>query len=162
MRPGTAPRTLPADWEGQTMIVTKRPPTWFQIAAIVLLLWGLMGCFACVQQLRLGAEAMGPASAFDRALYASLPGWYDPCYVVAVLSGTIGAGALLARSRIAVPLAVVALVTALVMFGYMFLATDLIAHKGAANTVRFPLLIGAIAVGQLALARGAAARGWIG
>ena len=137
-------------------------PVWFKIAAVVLLLWGLMGCYACYGQLRFGADAMGPATAYDRALIAALPGWYNPCYVIAVLSGTVGAAALLARSRAAVPLAIVALLTVIVMFGWMFLATDLIAHKGAANVVPFPVFIAAVAIFQLWLSRLAIARGWIG
>ena len=139
-----------------------RSPAWFKVVAVILLLWGLLGCFACLQQLRLGAEAMGPASDYDRALYASLPVWYNPCYVVAVLSGAGGAAALLARSRTAVPLAVVALVTVIVMFGWIFLATDLIAHKGVATAVTFPVVVALIAAFQLWLSRLAAARGWIG
>ena len=105
---------------------------------------------------------MGPANAYDRALYASLPRWYDPCFVVAVLSGTFGAGALLTGKRGALPLAVVALVTVVVMFGYMFTATDLIAHKGMATAVTFPIVVALIAGFQLWLAQHALARGWIG
>ena len=144
------------------MIGMVRAPRWFGIVAAVLLLWGLLGCFSCIQQLRLGADAMGPASDYDRALYASLPGWYNPCFVVAVLSGTIGAAALLARSRAAVWLAVLALVTVIVMFGYMFVATDLIAHKGVMLATGFPVVVAAIAAFQLWLARHARAAGWIG
>ena len=143
-------------------MVRARTPIWFAVVAMVLVIWGLMGCYSCYLQLRLGADAMGPASAYDRALYASLPAWYNPMYVVAVLSGTIGAIALLARSRTAVPLAVVALVTVIIMFGYMFVATDLIAHKGVAVSVSFPIVIAAIAAFQLWLSRLALARGWIG
>lgn len=137
-------------------------PTWFKIVAIILLLWGLLGCYACLQQLRMGADAMGPATADDRALYAALPGWYNVVYVIAVLSGVIGAAALLARSRVAIPLAIAALVAPIVMFGYVFLATDMIARKGAATTVPFPVFIVVIAALQLWLSRRAAARGWIG
>ena len=138
-----------------------KPPVWFLVAAAMLTLWGLLGCFSCVQQLRLGAEAMGPPTDYDRALYASLPGWYNPTFVVAVLSGTLGAAALLARTRAAVALAWIALATVVIMFGYMFLATTLIAHKGLAQSVSFPIVIALIAVGQLWLARLAARRGWI-
>ncbi len=144
------------------MTLRTRVPTWFTIVALILLLWGLLGCYSCLQQIRLGAEAMGPASSYDRALYASLPAWYTPCFVVAVLSGTLGAAALLARSRVAVPLAVAALITVVIMFGYMFLATDLIAHKGVAVATGFPAVICAIALLQLWLTRTARVRGWIG
>lgn len=144
------------------MTIIRGGPVWFKVVAVVLLLWGLMGCYACLQQLRLGAEAMGPATAYDRALYSSLPGWYNVLYVAAVVSGTAGAAALMARSRVAIPLAIVASLCVVVLFGYMFLATDLIAHKGAAAVVPFPLFVAAIAAAQLWLSRLAAARGWIG
>ena len=142
--------------------VRVRAPRWFAAVSAILLLWGLLGCWSCMQQLRLGADAMGPASDHDRALYAALPAWYDPCFVVAVLGGTIGAAALLARSRAAVALAVVALATVVVMFGYVFLATDLIAHKGIAVATGFPAVVAGIAAFQLWLARLARARGWVG
>ncbi len=71
------------------------PPAWFWIVSVLLLLWGAIGCFACIQQFRLGAEAWGdPANAdYNRALYASLPGWYDYVYALAVGAGFAGAAA---------------------------------------------------------------------
>lgn len=71
-----------------------------------MLLWGLASCYARVQQLRLGAEAMAPASGYDRALYASLPIGYNAVYAVAVGCGLFAAVALLARSVLAIPLAI--------------------------------------------------------
>ena len=139
-----------------------RSPNWFKIVAILLVLWGLLGCYSCVQQLRLGADAMGPADTYQHALYAALPAWYNPCFVVAVLSGTVGAVALLVGTRVAVSLAIVALATVVIMFGYIFLVTDLIAHEGFATAAGFPIVIAVIAVAQLWLSREASARGWIG
>lgn len=52
-------------------------PTWFWIAAIVLVLWELMGCFACYTQIRLGAAAMGPVDDWSLKYYAALPVWYN-------------------------------------------------------------------------------------
>lgn len=137
-------------------------PAWFRVIAVVLVLWGLMGCFACLQQFRFGAEALGPATEYDRALFASLPGWYQPLYAIAVVSGLIGAIALLVRSRFAQPLFVVSLVAAIVQFGWILAATDLIAVKGAAATMPFPAVIIAVAVAQVWLAGLAIRRGWIG
>ena len=144
------------------MTARVRSPLWVRAVAVVLLLWGLLGCWACLQQLRLGADAMGPASAYDRQLYASLPVWYNPTYVVAVLSGALGAAALLAGSRLAVPIAGVALATVVIMFGWMFAATDLIAHKGFAVAATFPIVVALIALAQLWLSVVARRRGWIG
>ena len=69
------------------MFFVRQGPLWFRMTTGVLVLWGLVGCFMCLQQFRLGADAMGPASDYDRALYSSLPVWYNAIYAVAVGTG---------------------------------------------------------------------------
>jgi hypothetical protein len=143
-------------------MVERRPaPTWFRATVIVLLLWGAAGCFACFQQFRLGADAMGPADAYQRAIYASLPVWYNPVYAVAVAAGFLGALALYVRAAHALPLFIVSLLAVIVQFGWLFATTDIIAHRGP-GTAGFPLFIVAITASELWLARHAARRGWIG
>jgi len=140
---------------------SKRPPAWFHVVTLVLLLWALAGCYACVQQFRLGAEAMGPASDYDRALHASLPIWYNAIYAVAVGCGLLGAGALLVRSVLAIPLFACSLIGVAIQFGWLFATTDFLAVKGV-GTAAFPLVIVAVASASLWVARRARARGWIG
>ena len=142
-------------------VFDQRPPTWFRIVAVVLLLWGAGGCYACFQQFRLGADAMPGATAYDRALYAALPGWYDWVYALAVASGLLGAVALLARSALARPLFAISLVSVLIQFGFLFAMSDLLRHKGAAATLPFPVLIVAVAAGEVWLGGYALRRGWI-
>lgn len=137
-------------------------PAWYYIVAVVLLLWGAAGVFACYQQFRLGAEAMGPASDYDRALYARLPAWYNYVYAVATGAGFLGAAALLARSALARTLFVISLVAIVVQFGWLFAATDIIAQKGAATVLPFPIFILAVALVQIWFAGLAHRRGWIG
>ena len=137
-------------------------PLWFVLVAVLLLVWAVLGCFACVQQLRLGAEAMGPASAYDRHLYASLPRWYDICYAIGTGAGLVGAIGLLVRSAVARASYVVSLVAVLVQFGWLFAGTDIVAVKGAAMVVPFPLLIAAIGAVAVWLSTHASRRGWIG
>ncbi|WP_294352093.1 hypothetical protein [uncultured Sphingomonas sp.] len=139
---------------------STRSPAWFRAVAVVLLLWGLAGCFACIQQFRLGADAMGPASDYDRALYASLPIWYNAIYAVAVGCGLFAAVALLARSALAVPLAWLSFTGVLIQFGWLLATSDIIRVKGA-EVVAFPLFIVAIAAFAIWLARHARAHGWI-
>ena len=139
-----------------------KTPLWFRTLAVVLILWGAMGVFAWVQHMRLGPEAMGPATAYDRGLYASLPGWYDWVYLIAVGAGLIGAAMLLLGSALARPVFAVSLIGVVVMFGWMFLATDIIAVKGIPLATGFPVVIFAIGVFQLWLAGMAVRRGWIG
>ncbi len=139
---------------------SSRAPTWFRIVSVVLLLWAIAGCYACAQQFRLGADAMGPASAYDRALYASLPVWYNAVYAVAVGCGLLGAVALLARSVLAIPLTTLSLIGVLLQFGWLFATSDIVAAKGASTAV-FPLVIVAVAGLSVLLARHARSRGWI-
>lgn len=134
-------------------------PIWFRIAAILLVLWGAMGVFACVQQIRLGADAMGPASAYDRALYAAMPGWYNMVYALAVGSGLLGAIALLLRKAIARPLFIISLIAIIIQFGYLFATTDIIAAKGLWVTY-FPLFILAMALIEVRLAGVAIRNRW--
>ena len=137
-------------------------PAWFWIAAAILLIWGVMGCYSCVQQFRLGADAMGPASDYDRGLYAALPVWYDALFAVSVGTGLLGVVALFARSVLAQPLFAISLIGMVIMFGWMFAMTDIIAVKGFAVAAGFPIVIAAIAVFQVWLAGLARRNGWIG
>lgn len=140
----------------------RHGPLWFRIVTVVLLVWGMMGCFACLQQVRLGADAMGPATAYDRALYAALPGWYNLVYAVAVGSGFVGAVLLFMRKASAKPFFVVSLVAVVVQFGWLFATSDIVAHKGVGATLTFPAIIVAIALFQIWIAGHARGKGWIG
>lgn len=138
----------------------RRPPMWFYVVAALLTLWGVAGCYACWQQVRLGADAMGPASAHDRALYAALPGWYNSIYAAAVGFGTAGGVALLARRRSATIFFAVSLIAVAVQFGWLFATTDIVAHKGAGTVLPFPFLIAAVAVFALWFSLRARRRRW--
>ena len=142
--------------------IRQKPPMWFWILSILLLLWGAMGVFACIQQFRLGAEAMGPASDYDRTLFDLLPDWYNYVFAIAVGAGFLGAVALLMRSASARALSIVSLIAVLIQFGYLFAATDIVAVKGAAMVLPFPIAIVVVAILQIWFAGMARRRGWIG
>lgn len=135
-------------------------PTWFRVVAVILILWNLVGAYACIQQFRLGAEAMGPATAYERALYASLPTWYNRIFALAEITGVAGTIALLTGRRLALPLLVLSLSAIAVQFGYLFAKTDIIAVKGLWTTY-FPAFILAIGLVQVALAQVGLRRGWL-
>lgn len=140
----------------------KPTPAWFGIVAWVLVIWGAVGVFACVQQFRLGADAMGPADDYYRRLYGTFPIWYNAVYAVATGTGLLAALALAFRSAMARPLFAISLVAVVVQFGWLFAATDLIAVRGAAQVVPFPIFIAAVAAFGVWLSGHARRRGWIG
>lgn len=139
-----------------------KPPMWFWVLAIVLLLWNLFGGWICVQQFRLGADAMGPATPYQRALFAQLPAWYPWNFVFAEVTGIGGALALLARHRLAPPLFWLSLLGVVVQFGYLLGTTDVIAHEGFAQAAGVPIAVFMFCLIQVWIARLARARGWIG
>ena len=144
------------------MTTEDKAPVWFWIVAILLLLWEAMGCYACVSQFRLGAAAMGPVDDWSLKYYAALPAWYNWVYAVATFGGLLGAVTLLLRDKRASILFWVSFVAIVVMFGYAFAATDLIAHKGLGQVLPFPLVIAAGVACAIGGAGFAVGKGWGG
>ena len=143
------------------MTFNVKPPVWFWALAVLLLLWEAMGVYACVMQLRMGADSWPAAMDYDRRLYLAMPVWYNGVYILATFCGQLGALALLLRRMSAVPLYLVSLVAIVVMFGYVFATTNIIAHKGFAAAAGFPIVIFLLGLLALWLARTARARGWL-
>lgn len=142
-------------------IVRPAVPAWFWIVAALLTLWGAIGCYVCYMQWTMGADAWGDATGYDRALYATLPDWYNWVYTIAVGAGFLGGVALLARSRLAQALFLASLIAVLVQFGWLFATTDIVAAKGAAATVPFPAFITVVAAFSVWFAGYASNRGWV-
>lgn len=137
---------------------TSKAPVWFTVGAIVLILWGLMGCASLYMHFVMG-PGDGPGTAdYDRQLYASLPTWYGVVYIVAVLSGLLGAILLLMRRSAAVMLSALSVVAVIIQFGWLFLATDILAVRG--NWVAyFPMFILLVQLFQLWFANSAKGKG---
>jgi hypothetical protein len=138
----------------------QKPPVWFKIVAIILLLWGLAGCASLYGHFVIGPDMDPNATDYDRALYAALPVWVNIAYVVAVLAGLLGSIGLLVRAKWAGTLYLLSLIAVIAQFGYMFLATDIIAVKGVWTTY-FPAFIFAVALFQVWFAALANRRGWL-
>lgn len=140
--------------------MTKRPG-WFILLVAVLILWGLAGCASLYAHVVHGAEMAKQAGAWDEAFFASMPGWLNWDFAVATFTGLFGSIALLLRSKLARPLYIVSLVAIVIQFGYIFLTTDLIAHKGVLVAAGFPAFIFAMALVEIWVASLAEERGWV-
>lgn len=137
-------------------------PAWFIALTVVLLLWAIAGVASFVAHGVVGEQMAAAQGEADLAFHRALPGWFAWDYALATLAALGGAVALLMRSRHATGLYALSLLGVLIQFGYVFLATDLLARKGAAATLPFPLFIAVMACVQIAVARRAARRGWVG
>lgn len=139
----------------------RKPPTWFRVVAVLLVLWGVAACASYVAHVRFDPD--DPANpVYDRQLYKSLPAWLTWIYAVAVGTTLAGAVALLARKRLAVPFFAVSLVAVVVQFGWTLAATDLIAAKGLGIAAGPPAFIVGLTAFGLWLSARARRRGWIG
>lgn len=139
-----------------------KPPMWYWCVAIVIVLWGATGVFAFYADRTMDAAAVARLSDYDRTFRANQPAWQVWAYGIAVWTGLLGAIALLARSRHAHPIFVVSLVAVVALFGWIFVATDMIAVKGPVTTMGFPIFVAVAAIGQIWFADYARKRGWIG
>ena len=139
----------------------NKAPVWFWIVAGVFTVWGLIGVWAFYSDISMSEAAKEQLSTYDRDLLASRPTWFPWLYGFGVWTGLFGAIALLLRSAWSRILTIVSLVLVIVMFGFIFVATDLIAVKGFGAAAGFPIFIVAMEVAQLWVANRAISRGWI-
>jgi hypothetical protein len=144
------------------MAATRRtPPAWFWIVTIVLVLWQAMGLYSFYEHAANGPAAMGAVPTdYDRRLFASLPPWYVWVFAIATWGALASGVALLVRRAVAVILATISLFAVIIMFGWMFVATDIIAAKGVWTTY-FPAAIFLVGGFTIWFANIARARGWI-
>lgn len=141
--------------------IRQAPPRWLTIVALLLMLFGAAGLFAFYGDVTMNESRLATMDEWDRAFFTARPGWFVWVYGAAVWAGFFGAVALLLRRRIARPLYIVSLLAVVVQFGWVFAATDLIAAKGAATVVPFPLVILAVTLFGSGLATRGIRRGWL-
>jgi hypothetical protein len=142
------------------MALSEKPPLWFWIVGVLLLLWNGLGVAAYVGEATLTAEALQVLSEGQRALITGRPAWATAAYAVAVFGGVAGCLLLLIRRRAAVPVLVLSLLGVVVQMGHAFLMADAFAIVGAAGTV-LPALVLACALFEVWFARRAHAKGWL-
>jgi hypothetical protein len=140
--------------------ISKRP-VWVVTVVIILLLWAVAGVASFGAHVFVVENMAAEQGAWDLDYYRALPVWFAWDYALATLAALAGAVALLMRSRQAVMLYVLSLIGVVIQFGYVFVGTDLLAHKGAAATVPLPMFIALLGCVQIVLARFAAKRGWV-
>jgi hypothetical protein len=158
---GRKRRQVPTGEERLSAYIRQSPPRWFAVVATALILWGLAGIFAFYSDVMMNESRLAAMAPYDRQLFEARPGWFIWVYGAAVWAALAGSIALWARRRLARPLYIVSLVAVVIQFGWVFLATDLIAAKGAAQVVPFPVVILAASLFQLWLATRASRRGWL-
>jgi hypothetical protein len=139
----------------------SRPPWWYWAAAVIALLWTLLGVVAWTMDLMMDPAALAALPEGQQALYVARPAWVFVVYAVAVFSGFAGATGLLLRRRWVTTLFLLSLVAVLLQFGYILFAMDAIGLLGPGEALPFPIMITLFGVFLLWFARYARRHGWI-
>jgi hypothetical protein len=95
-----------------------KPPVWFWIAAVVLLLWNLIGLAAFAFESTMPETLTVDFNEAQLELYNNRPDWYMFNFAIAVLAGTLSCILLLARKKFALTLAILSLVSVLISSVY--------------------------------------------
>jgi hypothetical protein len=136
-------------------------PGGFGIAGVLFLLWNLFGCYMFWTQYSMTPEQIAALPAGQQQLWNAMPSWMWAVYGVAVFSGALGVLMLLMDKRTALPLFVVSLVAVLVQFAQVFLPGGAVQVLGAGAALPMPVVIAAVAMLEVWVARRAIARGGI-
>jgi hypothetical protein len=142
------------------MAPSAKPPAWFWIVGVLMLLWNGVGVMAYVGEAMMPAEALQALPEGQRALILGRPAWATAAYAVAVFGGVAGCLLLLIRRRSAIPVLSLSLLGVIVQMGHAFLLADAFRLVGPAGTV-LPALVLAGAVFLVWFARHARAKGWL-
>ena len=142
------------------MAPRAKPPVWFWIVGVLMLLWNGVGVMAYVGEATMSATAMQALPEDQRALILGRPAWATAAYAVAVFGGVAGCLLLLIRRRSATVVLTLSLLGVIVQMGHAFLLADAVRLVGLAGTA-LPALVLAGAVFLVWFARHGRARGWL-
>lgn len=139
----------------------EKPPLWFWIVSVLVLLWNLMGVLAYLQQAFMTEEALAALSEPERLLLETRPAWATAAFALAVWGGLLGCIALLLRKKWARPVLIISLIGILVQMIHSFFISNNLEVYGPGE-ISMPILIILIGVGLVFFARIATRKLWLG
>ena len=135
-------------------------PKWFRVAAIIALLWNILGCLAFVADLQLKPEDIAKLPEAQQALYASRPAWSVAATAVAVFGGALGCIGLILKRKWAFVLLLLSLLGILGQDIAMFMLANAAEAAGTFAVVLQSVVL-IVGVWLVLLCRKAMASGWI-
>lgn len=136
-------------------------PTWFKAVSVFALLWNLLGCLAFAADLRLTPDDLAKLPEAQQALYAARPAWALVATAAAVLGGALGCLGLLFGKRWAQAVLWLSLLGIVAQDIGLFVLVDGARLAGPVAVVMQSIVL-LVGIGLVALARRAAAKGWLG
>lgn len=136
------------------------PPKWFNIVAIIAIIWNLLGVMAFNMDPALNDSAFAALSEPERQLYLATPIWATIAFGVAVFSGAIGSIALLAKKSIAKPILILSFIAIIIQMFHAYFISNSWEVFGPGGII-MPVMVIFIAIYLLILSTKAIKKGWI-
>ena len=138
----------------------SRPPAWYWGAAILAMVWNLVGVAMYLQSIGMFGDPLTGLNEVERSLAQSVPSWVTIAFAVATISGGFGALGLVLLKRWAKPLLSLSLVAVLVQETWILFFSDATQVHGS-TAVGMPVLVTAVALLLVWLGNHALRRGWL-
>jgi len=140
---------------------TTKPPVWFWIVSALALLWNLIGVMNYLGSAFMKEAIKAKMTPEQVTLMESVPAWVTAAFAIAVWFGAAGCVGLLLRKKWAKSAFGMSLIGVLVQTGYGFFMTNTAEVYGPTQAVIVPLMVIAIAILLLFLARLSERKLWI-
>lgn len=137
----------------------KTAPKWVLIAGTLLLLWNLMGVSMFVMDMMKSPADIAALPQDQQALWRQMPGWAWAAYGIGTVGGMLAAIGIVMKKRWAATLALISVLGVIANFIPAFLLSEGV-DVWQPKFAIFPLVIFALSLFQLWLARKSNASGW--
>ena len=135
-------------------------PFWFMIVAVLAILWGLAGVYACYSDLTTTPAQLAKLPPAQADALTAMPAAIRGAYAVATVGGLVGGVLLAARRRWARAAFVVSLLGVIVEFGWTFGPYQGLAKLGP-SAATFPAFIAVVCIAEIWFAGFAQRLGWL-
>ena len=120
-------------------------PSWFRVAAILAIVWNLLGVMAFVGHMMMTPEMIAELPPAEQALYTSVPLWATIAFAFAVFGGALGSLALLMKISLCYPLFIASFVGVVVQMFHSFFISNSYEVYGPGGTI-MPIMVLLIAL----------------
>lgn len=142
------------------MTTSTKAPTWFNVVAILAIIWNIFGVLAYLGQAFMPPEVLEAMPIEQQEAYANRPAWATAAFATAVFAGFLGCVSLALKKNIAKALLLVSLVAVIINDIYMFFFIDAIAIYGM-TALFMQVFVLVIAIYLVMLFNKAKANSWI-
>ena len=119
-------------------------PSWFNVAAILALVWNLLGVMAFISHMMMTPEMIAELPLAEQDLYATVPVWATAAFAVAVFAGALGSFALLIKKSFCYSLFVASLIGVIVQMFHSYFISNSYEVYGPGGTI-MPIMVLVIA-----------------